>query len=277
MLTITMLTASIRRLSSFAINKDLAVQFGVGSCTAAAPSSSRAQALVKNSLNAPIQYCRGCSTSSSSPGRNNNADDNIATKEKLYLHIGPSGDCWTGSSIFAAKHLQPDYVKSVEIPSDVDVDALVQLIDDDSSAQTLIYDNASIPHYIMKKLKELRCWRHKQHTGPVDKAHHKKSRFLFDLTKWDKDWIVYLQLNNKRVFRSTEAEEGKLHVVCDGYYQNGENWFLSCGDSRVYRQYLSEVQGSVSCPFLPQLIWIMENTSLFCSISFSVNQGNYTR
>ena len=27
-----------------------------------------------------------------------------------------SGDWWTGPSIFAAKHLQPDYVKSIPIP-----------------------------------------------------------------------------------------------------------------------------------------------------------------
>jgi hypothetical protein len=35
-----------------------------------------------------------------------------------YLHVGPSGDCWIGPSIFAAKHLQPDYVKSIALPPD---------------------------------------------------------------------------------------------------------------------------------------------------------------
>ena len=33
----------------------------------------------------------------------------------LYLHVGPSGDCWTGHSIFAAKHNQPGYIKSVPL------------------------------------------------------------------------------------------------------------------------------------------------------------------
>ena len=32
-----------------------------------------------------------------------------------YLHIGPSGDSWISYSIFAAKHLQPDYVKSLPL------------------------------------------------------------------------------------------------------------------------------------------------------------------
>ena len=31
-----------------------------------------------------------------------------------------SGDWWTGPSIFAAKHLQPDYVKSIPIPAEFD-------------------------------------------------------------------------------------------------------------------------------------------------------------
>jgi hypothetical protein len=33
----------------------------------------------------------------------------------LYLHVGPSGDCWTGHSIFAAKHNQPGYIKSIPL------------------------------------------------------------------------------------------------------------------------------------------------------------------
>ena len=34
-------------------------------------------------------------------------------KNKLYLHIAPCGDYWSGHEVFAAKHLQPDYVKSI--------------------------------------------------------------------------------------------------------------------------------------------------------------------
>jgi hypothetical protein len=33
----------------------------------------------------------------------------------LYLHVGPSGDCWTGHSIFAAKNNQPGYIKSIPL------------------------------------------------------------------------------------------------------------------------------------------------------------------
>lgn len=34
-------------------------------------------------------------------------------KNQLYLHIAPCGDFWSGDEVFAAKHLQPDYVKSI--------------------------------------------------------------------------------------------------------------------------------------------------------------------
>merc|ERR1719223_1071400 len=38
----------------------------------------------------------------------------LSSKQK-YLHISPSGDYWVGESLFAAKHLEPDYVKSFPI------------------------------------------------------------------------------------------------------------------------------------------------------------------
>lgn len=37
------------------------------------------------------------------------------TKSLLYLHVGPSGDVWTGDSIFAAKQNTPGYVRSVPL------------------------------------------------------------------------------------------------------------------------------------------------------------------
>ncbi len=37
-----------------------------------------------------------------------------------FLFFLRSGDWWTGPSIFAAKHLQPDYVKSIKIPPGFD-------------------------------------------------------------------------------------------------------------------------------------------------------------
>ncbi len=41
---------------------------------------------------------------------------------QVYLHIAPCGDYWTGYEVFAAKHLNPDYVKSLRIPKDIDFD-----------------------------------------------------------------------------------------------------------------------------------------------------------
>ena len=37
-------------------------------------------------------------------------------KDRLYLHVAPCGDYWTGHEVFAAKHLNPDYVKSIPVP-----------------------------------------------------------------------------------------------------------------------------------------------------------------
>jgi hypothetical protein len=75
--------------------------------------------------------------------------------QQLYLHVGPSGDCWTGSSIFAAKHLQPDYVKSIVLPGNVDIDIIDSLLEqleaDPSVAQT-IYDQETIPPSLLVNL-----------------------------------------------------------------------------------------------------------------------------
>ena len=37
---------------------------------------------------------------------------------QMYLHVAPCGDYWTGHEVFAAKHLNPDYVKSIAFPKD---------------------------------------------------------------------------------------------------------------------------------------------------------------
>ena len=54
--------------------------------------------------------------------------------KSLYLHVPPSGDVWTGHEMFAAKHLQPDYVKSVslegEAPVIVDGTLLIELLEE---------------------------------------------------------------------------------------------------------------------------------------------------
>jgi len=54
---------------------------------------------------------RNTSSTGSSMSTTNITTTNTNTSTR-YLHIGPSGDCWTGASMYAAKHLQPDYVKS---------------------------------------------------------------------------------------------------------------------------------------------------------------------
>jgi hypothetical protein len=45
-------------------------------------------------------------------------------KDQLYLHVAPDGDYWTSGEIFAAKHLQPDYVKSIAIPYENEMNIL---------------------------------------------------------------------------------------------------------------------------------------------------------
>mmetsp|Transcript_17560 Transcript_17560/g.27350 ORF Transcript_17560/g.27350 Transcript_17560/m.27350 type:complete len:120 (-) Transcript_17560:1007-1366(-) len=63
------------------------------------------------------------------------------TKNKtLFLHIAPCGDWWTGHEIYAAKHLQPDYVRSVEIPPSFDPEQLTD------KQRMGIYDTGSFPN-----------------------------------------------------------------------------------------------------------------------------------
>ena len=90
--------------------------------------------------------------------RGDNKDTNKKdNKAILYLHIGPSGDCWTGHSIFAAKHLQPDYVRSVALPpnfrTDEHVEALLEAIEEDSTLQHQIYDDVKIPESLFDKIR----------------------------------------------------------------------------------------------------------------------------
>ena len=49
-------------------------------------------------------------------------DTKVKQQSSIYLHISPCGDFWIGSRIFAAKHLQPDYVKSIPVPGTFDPD-----------------------------------------------------------------------------------------------------------------------------------------------------------
>ena len=95
----------------------------------------------------------------SQPFASNTGNDDSAhviessTKASVYLHVGPSGDFWTGRSIFAAKHLQPDYVKSVRLDESIDVDELLEILEDlgDDCTQ-LIYDKGEIPEHVIDQL-----------------------------------------------------------------------------------------------------------------------------
>ena len=63
---------------------------------------------------------------------------------QIYLHVAPCGDYWTGYEVFAAKHLNPDYVKSIPIPKDIEFDAEEVLEDYQGDVDTLlkkVYDS----------------------------------------------------------------------------------------------------------------------------------------
>ena len=80
------------------------------------------------------------------------ASSSSSKPKQHYLHLAPDGDYWTGSEIFAAKHLQPDYVRSVPIPPPKDFDVekwLDETFGDDEKKQTealqKIYDERKLP------------------------------------------------------------------------------------------------------------------------------------
>lgn len=86
-----------------------------------------------------------------------------ATEETIYLHVGPSGDFWQGPSLFAAKHLQPDYVKSIRLKDHLEdqVDLLLELLEEeDSHGEWIrsIYDEGVLPADLLAKWKD-RCER----------------------------------------------------------------------------------------------------------------------
>mmetsp|Transcript_28079 Transcript_28079/g.32351 ORF Transcript_28079/g.32351 Transcript_28079/m.32351 type:complete len:150 (-) Transcript_28079:252-701(-) len=68
--------------------------------------------------------------------------------DKIYLHVAPCGDWWTGHTMFAAKHLQPDYVKSIPLPSGFDPDEVFADYCDDKMKN--IYDSGKIPADLIK-------------------------------------------------------------------------------------------------------------------------------
>jgi cyclic pyranopterin monophosphate synthase len=72
----------------------------------------------------------------------------------MYLHVGPNGDVWTGTAMFAAKHLPPDYVKSVELDEELQQhgDLVVEVLEDHSDWAQEIYNTSMITPAMREKI-----------------------------------------------------------------------------------------------------------------------------
>lgn len=87
--------------------------------------------------------------------------------QKIYLHVGPSGDCWIGDAIFAAKHNQPGYVKSIALFDDSNVGCkdttmgihedegslLIEVLEEHPEWAQEIYDTECFPQSLQQHLK----------------------------------------------------------------------------------------------------------------------------
>lgn len=71
---------------------------------------------------------------------------------QLYLHIGPSGDSWTGAAMFAAKHLQPGYVKSIALPKHTKAEEVEALLASDLDLALKLYDTPDV-NLIISRIK----------------------------------------------------------------------------------------------------------------------------
>lgn len=68
-------------------------------------------------------------------------------EKKQYLHIAPCGDFWVGDEVFAAKHLQPDYVKSIAIPPNLHAELQEKLETSDDDFDHVfkqVYDSGNL-------------------------------------------------------------------------------------------------------------------------------------
>mmetsp|Transcript_53247 Transcript_53247/g.79531 ORF Transcript_53247/g.79531 Transcript_53247/m.79531 type:complete len:143 (-) Transcript_53247:419-847(-) len=85
----------------------------------------------------------------SSDSKDGISSEHQKQQQQIYLHVGPSGDCWTGTSIFAAKHLQPDYVKSIPLPEGCRIEQLLEQLEDDLDLAQQTYDTGKIPSSLL--------------------------------------------------------------------------------------------------------------------------------
>lgn len=102
----------------------------------------------------PIVYSRPLTTTSDESALPTSAKLDRSGNGSCYLHVGPSpGDYWTGREIFAAKHLQPGYVKSIALPWSEEckyTQALLERLAEESvSVQQQIYDSGKIDDAIL--------------------------------------------------------------------------------------------------------------------------------
>jgi hypothetical protein len=74
--------------------------------------------------------------------------------DKVYLHVGPAGDCWTGNNIFAAKHLSPDYVKSILLPDGLSTEILLEEMEENPDLGQQAYDTELLPEVLVKRVRE---------------------------------------------------------------------------------------------------------------------------
>jgi hypothetical protein len=102
--------------------------------------------------------CSSSSSSTTNNSNNNNKNNNNNKATTIYLHIGPSGDCWTGEAL-AGKQLPPDYVKSIPLLDTttesssyttlLDEDTIVSLVEADGALRSLIYDRGSLDYAVL--------------------------------------------------------------------------------------------------------------------------------
>ena len=62
------------------------------------------------------------------------------------------GDCWTGASIFAAKHFQPDSVKSIPLPSHMCAESLLELLKDNQRLAQQVYDDEKLQAHLVHSM-----------------------------------------------------------------------------------------------------------------------------
>lgn len=92
-----------------------------------------------------------------------------SNNKKIYLHVGPSGDSWIGDAIFAAKHNQPGYVKSIDLfnydnfvcedtitgINDDNGGVLIEVLEENPEWAQEIYDTECFPETLQQHLKSL--------------------------------------------------------------------------------------------------------------------------